>query len=165
VFAEMTRHVPTWQKVRGSNDVPLFGRCAGRPGGQIDVEVRPMLEALRLGLQALAPVWGLFVSPAAIIALRRLARLSEPDFRFPDDLWVRFVHDFAVGYRQRPIPREQLLQALTPLYLGWLASFVLETRDDDAGAFEQRLERLCLAFEAHKGELISQWRWPDRFNP
>jgi hypothetical protein len=30
---------------------------------------------------------------------------------------------------------------------------------------EQRIEALCLAYEAEKGYLISRWRWPDRFNP
>jgi hypothetical protein len=35
---------------------------------------------------------------------------------------------------------------------------------DDAGA-DERLERLCEAFEAEKPYLISRWRWPDRFTP
>jgi hypothetical protein len=37
----------------------------------------------------------------------------------------------------------------------------------DAGAvrLEDRLEQLCLQFEAEKPYLISRWRWPDRFNP
>jgi hypothetical protein len=165
VFAEMMRHAARWQKLRGSTDVPLFGRCAGETGEPADINVRPMLDAFHLGLQALPPVWALFVSPAAIVDLRKAARAPESDFRLPDDLWVRVVHDFAVGYRQRPIPREQLLQALTPLYLGWVASFVLEMREADPEAVEQRLERLCVAFETHKGELIARWRWPDRFNP
>jgi hypothetical protein len=34
-----------------------------------------------------------------------------------------------------------------------------------AGAGEQRLERLCQAFEASRPYLVSRWRWPDRFNP
>jgi hypothetical protein len=61
--------------------------------------------------------------------------------------------------------RGQLLRSMTPLYRGWVASWVNEVRAlDDAGA-DGRLERLCEAFEAEKPYLISRWRWPDRFTP
>jgi hypothetical protein len=49
-----------------------------------------------------------------------------------------------------------------PLYLGWLASFILQVRDLDAGGVDQRVEDLALAFEAQKPYLISRWRWPER---
>jgi glucosylglycerate synthase len=32
-------------------------------------------------------------------------------------------------------------------------------------AWEERLERLSVAYEAGKTYLVSRWRWPDRFNP
>jgi hypothetical protein len=54
---------------------------------------------------------------------------------------------------------------MTPLYLGWLASYALEMQNAAADAAEQRLERLCQAFEAARPYLVSRWRWPDRFNP
>jgi len=30
---------------------------------------------------------------------------------------------------------------------------------------EERIEALCLRFEAEKPYLIARWRWPDRFTP
>ena len=72
------------------------------------------------------------------------------------------VYDFALGYRLRVLARDHLLQSLVPLYLGWLASFVLQVRDLDAGGVDQRVEDLALAFEAQKPYLISRWRWPER---
>jgi hypothetical protein len=61
--------------------------------------------------------------------------------------------------------RGQLLRSMTPLYLGWVASWVNEVRALEAPLAEERLERLCEAFEAEKPYLISRWRWPDRFTP
>ncbi|MGH9371982.1 MAG: hypothetical protein ACRD15_10680, partial [Vicinamibacterales bacterium] len=75
------------------------------------------------------------------------------------------VYDFALGHRLRVITRDHLLRSLTPLYLGWLASFVLEVRFAPPDEAHARIERLCLAFEAEKPYLISQWRWPERFRP
>ena len=86
-------------------------------------------------------------------------------FRFPDELWARIVYDFALGYRTRLLDRVQMLRSMTPLYLGWLASFVNEVRDLDGPGTEERVERLCEAFEGRKNYLIARWRWPDRFSP
>jgi hypothetical protein len=61
--------------------------------------------------------------------------------------------------------RLQLLRSMTPLYLGWVASWVNELRPLDTAAAEERVERLCEAYEAEKPYLISRWRWPDRFSP
>ena len=52
---------------------------------------------------------------------------------------------------------------MTPLYLGWVASFVNEVAPLGRQEAEARVERLCEAFEAEKPYLISRWRWPDRF--
>jgi hypothetical protein len=54
---------------------------------------------------------------------------------------------------------------LTPLYLGWVASYVAEVQLGDAAQAEQSIERLAVAFEETKPYFVSRWRWPDRFNP
>jgi hypothetical protein len=46
---------------------------------------------------------------------------------------------------------------LTPLYLGRIASFVLETRECSAQEVEERIEALCNQFEIMKPLLVSQW--------
>jgi len=61
--------------------------------------------------------------------------------------------------------RTLLLRSLTPLYLGWAASFVRQVRELDAAGVEARVEVLCRGFEAAKPYLISRWRWPDRWSP
>jgi len=83
----------------------------------------------------------------------------------PDETWARIVYDFVLAYRLRTINRDQMLRALTPIYLGWVASYALELENASPEAVEQRLERLCLAYENTKSYLIARWRWPDRFNP
>jgi len=83
----------------------------------------------------------------------------------PDELWARSVYDFALGHRLRTINRDHLLRAMTPLYLGWVVSYALEMQNATVKAAEQRIERLCQAFETAKPYLVSRWRWPDRFNP
>jgi hypothetical protein len=124
-----------------------------------------MVDAFRLGFQNLQEIWAPLLSPATLLELKKLAVGKAEPFRFPDDLWVRAVYDFALGYHLRMMNRDHLLRALTPLYLGWLASFVVEMQDADGSQVEARIEQLCIAYERQKPYLISRWRWPDRFNP
>jgi hypothetical protein len=52
---------------------------------------------------------------------------------------------------------------MTPLYLGWVGSRVLEVEGmATTGARQEQLER---TFEQNKPYLVQRWRWPDRFNP
>jgi hypothetical protein len=54
---------------------------------------------------------------------------------------------------------------MTPLYLGWVASYAHDLTLAGTMSPERRLERLSAAYEAGKSYLVSRWRWPDRFNP
>jgi len=110
-------------------------------------------------------VWGVLLPPSTLVELRKLARQDAGSFRMPDDMWARIVFDFALAHRLRTISRDQMLRAMTPIYLGWVASYALQQEDSSPAAVEQRLERLCLAYENTKAYFVSRWRWPDRFNP
>jgi glycosyltransferase involved in cell wall biosynthesis len=165
LFSEMERNVSVWQKVRGSEPVPVFGPRFRVTTEPVEVNVSRMIDSFRLGCDTLQEIWSLMLPPATILELRRFARLPEDEFRFSDETWVRSVYDFALGHRLRVIGRDHLLRALTPLYLGWVASFIQQTKEAGPDEVEQRLEKLCLTYEAQKPYLISRWRWPDRFSP
>ena len=57
--------------------------------------------------------------------VQELAAAPPESFRMDDRLWARTIYDFALGHRLRVIARDHLLRSLTPLYLGWLTSFIL----------------------------------------
>ena len=165
MFLSMERHAAGWQKVRGSQAVPRFGEPAPPPAEAGSTDVRRMIESFQLGVQDLREVWSEVLPPRTMLETVRLARLPADRFRVPDELWVSIVYDFALGHHSRSISRDHLLRSLTPLYLGWVASYALEMEAAGPEAIEPRLERLCRAYEAGKTYLMSRWRWPDRFNP
>jgi hypothetical protein len=167
----METHAPLWQRVRGSQPVNPGGvaavagaalAAAGEAGG---IDTASMLNSFVLGARSLQDVWGLILPPVTLLDLKRLSRMDAASFRMPDELWVRVVYDFALSYRLRTINRTHLLGSLTPLYLGWVASYINQAKADatfDRGVYAERLAR---AFEDGKPYLVRRWRWPDRFNP
>lgn len=165
LFGDMERRVQVWHRIRGSRLVARFGDVPQTAPEQPDVEIERLLESFRLGYRELQAVWAEVLPPLATLQWRRLAGAELDEFRVEDALWARTLYDFAMGHRLRVIARDHLLRSLAPLYLAWLASFVLELRHATPEAAEARIERLCLAFEAEKPYLISMWRWPERFRP
>ena len=165
LFAEMEANAALWQRVRGSQPVETVGTPLASPDDGAPVDIRPMLETFVLGSKNLQEMWSLVLPPVTLLELKKLTRLSPEQFRLPDELWVRIIYDFALAYRLRTLSRVHLLGALTPLYLGWVASHVLEVGNMRPHEAEQRVERLARAYEEGKPYLLSRWRWPDRFNP
>jgi hypothetical protein len=165
VFLDVERNAAVWQRVRGSQLVPAFGKLESAPPESGPVEAGRLIDSFHLGVKNLQEVWNLVLPPTALLEIRKLSRVTPEQFRMPDDVWVTIVYDFALAHRVRTINRDHLLRSFTPLYLGWVASYALEMAVSDPSEVETRLERLARAFEAGKPYLVSRWRWPDRFNP
>lgn len=167
-FTEMEVHAPLWQRIR-AGQVPAaksgLGSAASAATEAATIDTASMVKSFLLGSRSLQDVWGMLLPPVTLLDLKRLTLMAPDKFRIPDELWVRIVYDFALGYRLRTINRTHLLGALTPLYLGWVASFVNEAAADPSFDAEARAERLARAFEDGKPYLVRRWRWPDRFNP
>ncbi len=157
VFSLMEAHQGHWKKIQGSEPVPTFGFEYTVGLEPIRVNVDRMLQIFRTGLRELGPLWEKILTPETFQEITRLGDADEKSFRYPPSLWVRTIYDYAVAYHKVVINREHLLKSLTPLYLGRIASFVLETPEADADDVERLLEDLCQEYERMKPYLIQRW--------
>ena len=165
LFEDAEKNAASWQRIRGAQATAFHGTPSPSVEDGADVDTRPLIESFSLGFRNLREVWGLVLPPVTLLELQRLTRLPSEQFRMPDALWAKIVYDFALAYRLRSISRTHVLGALTPLYLGWVASYTGEVQAMDASEVERRIERLAVAYEEAKSYFVSRWRWPDRFNP
>ena len=167
LFANVERHAACWQRIQATRPVLSTGDPRSVPEAMSAaapaVDTARMVEAFRSAFSNLADVWSTLLPPATLLELKKLTRVPAPEFHLPEDLWARIVFDVALGYRLRVINRDHLLRSFVPLYLAWVASWVMQAGDDAAARGQQ--ERLCVAFEKQKPYLLSRWRWPDRFSP
>jgi hypothetical protein len=158
VFALMEEHEPTWSKIEGSSPVKLYGFQYEVGVEPVNVNVDRMIANFRQGLTDLEILWKQMLTPETYEGLLPLKDCPTQRFSLPDDLWARLVYDVAASFHRRVMPRDHLLKAMTPLYLGRTASFVLETGGLTTKEAEQRIEGLCEAFERRKPYLIDRWR-------
>jgi hypothetical protein len=157
VFTLMETHEETWQRVKGSEPVPVVGFQYGVGLDPVRVDTGRMIDHFRRGVRDLEPIWRTVLDREAMEGLRSLSSRSGRDFHIGDGLWTGIIYALAVAYHHRVSERPDLVRAALPLYLGRVASFVTELADADAEAVEQRIEDLCLAFEAQKDDLRRNW--------
>ena len=160
IFHSMEEYESSWETIKASSEVPLYGDPEAAPD-PAPLHTGRMMSGFKQGLRDLLPLWELILSRDTVGQIMALDIQDPEDFRFPPALWVQTVYDFALAYHNQTLHREHMLKALTPLYLGRTASFVLETQHGDSSDVERTVETLCREFEASKSYLVEQWRWRD----
>ena len=153
----METYAPVWTRVTGSQDTPVMGFRFQVGVEPLEVNVERMVNLFRSGVTNLMDVWAAVLGDGDVRRLRAVASLETGAFELDDELWVHLVCDFAAAYHHRVIDRQHLVRSFLPLYMGRVASFVREVAASDAAAVEDRLERLCLAFESAKPYLLERW--------
>lgn len=146
-----------WNTIKESQPVPTIG-----------VEHEVSLEPLRVnrkrlyqmfvsGVAELEPVLKSILTSETLARLQAVAQQPEETCRYPDELWVKTVYEFAASHHKAVISRDHVIQALAPLYRGKALTFVGENREASAEQVEQGVEALCLTFESLKPYLLQLW--------
>jgi glycosyltransferase involved in cell wall biosynthesis len=162
VFGLMGNYQHLWKEVRESQPIPTFGFHFEVGLEPIPVNVERMIRNFRLGVKDLMEIWRKVLPPEMTLWLESVGRLSDESFSFPQDLWARIIYDFASAYHKGSVHREHLLKSMIPLYLGRVASFVMENQESAAGEVEAKIESLCRVFEEMKPYLIERWEQENR---
>jgi len=158
VFNLMERYHDSWFMVANSVGVPEFGFKFEVATNPVRVNLERMVESFNQGVSDLSSVWEKFLPYDVLSELRKISNYNILEFRFPKELWVRIIYEFALAYHKRVISRHHILSSLTPLYLGRTASFVNENVDSSPLQVENDVEDLCLEFEKQKIYLLSKWK-------
>ncbi len=157
VFRLMEIYYPVWSEVADSEAVKEFGFKFEVGLEPIRVNLERMVDSFKHGLSNLNPIWKKVLSPDLMIQLEEVASHHVVEFHLPDATWVRIIYEFALAYHRKVMSPTHILKSLTPLYLGWIASFVNQTMESDAGEVEERIEALNQEFEKQKIYLLANW--------
>ncbi len=157
LFSSLEPHFALWSAKIGSQPIPTTGPDMEFTLEPLRVNRKRLREMFSTGIAELESVFHAILSPSTLEELRRIARLEETQFRYPADLWVKTVYEFAAAYRKSVISRDHILQALAPLFRGRAFTFLIENRNGSAGDVESNIESLCLEFERGKPYLLDLW--------
>lgn len=157
VFGLMETYDKVWRNVLGSLPAPLLGNPFEPRPDPPPLDVGRHLASYRQAMRDLLPVYERIISLSQLRELNSAAERADAEFALSDEVWVAVIYDFALAYHRRVMDREHLVKSLTPLYLGWVASFARQIENESLLRAESRIDKLCQVFEQLKLYLINQW--------
>lgn len=148
-----------WREVRWSRPTAIFGFGLGETEmpPAVDVDLEDLYRGFRRGGETCADVWQEALAPATYAKVREVLDLDVSHFELPAGLWAQCLFDAVVAYRDRILPRAELLDCLAPLYLGRTLTYVRATEGMAMHQAEEFVEEQCLAFEEAKPYLLARW--------
>ena len=157
LFWSLDSNFAIWSATTDSQPVSTQGSEREVGLEPVRVNRKRLYDMFSSGVAELAPVLSSILSPATLSELQQAAALAEDDFRYPAELWVRTVYEFAASYHHSVISRDHVIQALAPLFRGRMFTFLVENRDSSAERVEDSVESLCRDFERLKPYLLELW--------
>jgi glycosyltransferase involved in cell wall biosynthesis len=157
LFVMMENFESAWKSVRGSRDLPIFGFESSLEPEPITVDFERLVREYQTGFRQFEGLYRDIYSPLCFEELRTAAGLSGREFEISVETWVKVLFETAATFHGWTSNRAQLVNLVTPLYLGRVASFINRTREMNAVQAEAVVEEQARMFEEQKDYLIRVW--------
>ncbi len=165
LFGMMPRYETTWRRVQGSEPIPLLGTPAEVEPPPITPAIDRMHTNFRAGFEHFSPLWREILAPETYDRLAELASHQAPEASFDAQTWSHMVYDFAYSYLRWSRDRYKLIETMTPIYYGRIASYMIETADMTTAEADEIVERQAEIFEHEKPYLIQRLEHWDTLIP
>lgn len=157
LFTLMEQNEAYWKNVKGSVTVPTFGLQEAQEPEPISVDLDSLIYRFKLGFQHFGVLWKTVFSPECYKEVEAAAGREGREFVISVETWVKILYELAGTFHNWPKNRGRLMDLMTPLYQGRVASFINRTWDMTSNEAEQVVEEQAQAFEDHKDYLIKVW--------
>ena len=146
-----------WCNVQGSKPVETIeGGVHMVAPEEIQVDSKKLLQWYRTGFRMFRHIYNKVLDPELLRNIEISRSKKEDYFEFPNEYWAKCVYSFAAAFKKETELQEKdvLLEALRILWIGKLASFIIETIEFDAKEAEEQIEKEANVFEEFKYYLL-----------
>ena len=157
LFVLMEQNETAWKAVKGSRTVPLFGLQETKEPDPIEVNLERLVKEYKTGFRQFKGFYKDIYCPECYAELKKCADKAKTKFIMPDKTWVMVLYETAATFHRWTDNRTQLVNLVTPLYLGRVASFINQTKKMDSVQAEAVVEQQAQVFEEYKDYLIQIW--------
>jgi len=147
----------SWHSIQGSKPVEVIkGDVHMIAPEEVQVDFKKLFRGYTIGFQMFRHTYKKLLGPKLLRNFEALCVKNESHFRFPTEYWAKCVYSFAAAFKKETNvkKRNNLLGALRILWMGKVASFILETIEFDATEAEEKLDEEADVFEELKPYLL-----------
>ena len=158
LFSLAGHYQDRWLTVRGSHPIPEYGFERVVAPEEISVNLAKLVDGFENARLTHEQTWAEMLAPEQLERVMQLDCSDATSFRFAAELWIRCLYDTLIAFNRPGADREKFLSALTPLYFGRTAGFIVETADMTTDQAERVIDAVAHEFEQLKPYLVSGWR-------
>ena len=161
MFCCMELFKDVWKPIQGSQPVEVI-REEIEPGSPEPVRVAPhdLIKTYKAGFHVNRNLYSRVLSRELLREIENIQKASVSRFVFPSEAWAKIMYSFAGAFRREKDggARRTLLDALRVLWMGRVASFILETLDLSGEEAEEKIQKEARVFEDLKPYLLDVYR-------
>jgi glycosyltransferase involved in cell wall biosynthesis len=157
LFVLMEQNEAVWRAVKGSRSVPIFGLDKLKEPAPIEINLERLVKEYKTGFRHFKGLYKNIFCEECYAELKKCAGKAKTKFIMPVQTWVMVLYELAGTFHQWKDNRTQLVNLVTPLYLGRVASFINQTKKMNSTQAEEVVERQAEVFEQYKDYLIQVW--------
>jgi len=157
LFGLMRKYEIKWKTVKETKTARIIGKFHFVELEELKVGFPELIKNFKKGALESKKLWVEILDPKNYSQVTALTGLKNTDFRFPVELWVRIVYDYAIAYNFAPFDKDDILESLLPLYFGRTAAFILETQTITDELADAVVEGIAGIFERLKPYLLKRW--------
>jgi glucosylglycerate synthase len=157
LFVLMEDYESLWKAIKGSRTVPMFGLQEFIEPEAIKVDLGRLVKEYKIGFRQFKGLYQDIFCPECFQELKRCASMAKTKFVMPVTTWVQILYEIAATFHNWAYNRTQLVNLVTPLYLGRVASFINQTLKMTSSQAEEVVEEQAQVFEDYKDYLIKVW--------
>ncbi len=157
LYTLMERNERVWRRVRGSITVPTFDHPSAVEPEEVKVNLDNLLKQFKVGFKQFHPMWKSIFCPDCYEEIKRAAKQGRKSFHISTETWIQILYELAATFHSWTHNRMNLIDLVTPLYYGRVASFVRQSWGMTSAEAEALVEEQAQKFEEQKGYLIEAW--------
>lgn len=157
LFTLMEKYHDVWKDIKGSSPIDTVGESPDEEPETIQVDYGRLIENFKIGFDHFGALWKTIVSREDYQKIKEMSLLPPDKFIIPIDDWVKILYDFAITFHRWKKDRYKLIDTMTPLYYGRIASFINQTKEMSNKDAEAVVEEHAERFEELKPYLVEGW--------
>lgn len=165
LFHLMEQHESYWKNIKGSVSVKTFERPGNSEPEEVRVNLDSMIKQFKVGFKQFSPLWKDIFCAECFEEIKKAHRMGVKRFNLSSEAWVQILYELAATFHTWTHNRMRLVELVTPLYYGRVASFVRQSLDMSSQEAEQLVEAQAQEFEDQKDYLIQVWEQKSRELP
>jgi glucosylglycerate synthase len=157
IFTLMEQYEDIWKLVCKSMPVDTFGYEGSVVPEPVQVDLHRLVVLFKTGFKQFSSFYKEIFSPENYDMLQQAAAMPVDRFLLSTEAWIHILYELGATFHMWTVNRYKLIEVMTPLYYGRVASFVRQSWDMSSQEAEVLVEQQAQEFENHKDYLIRVW--------